>query len=359
MTVAHPPQHAPADTVSPAPPPGPGGAPATLSAATDRRRFTPVGLLERWALLGLLVAVALFFSVYSKSSSVFPTSANVGVITGNQAVVAVVAIAALFPLIGGHFDFSVGATSAFTSVLCAAMMSRHGLSLGAAIAVAVVVGAVIGLVNGLLIAYYRTNAFITTLGAATLLGGLISWYSNDQSITTGISKDLTNFGSLSWFDLPRLVFLVVVLAILAWYVLAQTPYGRALYAIGSNPRAAKLVGLPTQRYVLVAFVISGTLAGVAGVLTTARTGGSTTDTGTTVLFGALAAVFLGLTAVTPGRFNVIGTMIGVLFVATSVSGLTLAGASDWVQPVFNGGALLVAVVLSTYLTRRRRGTDAP
>ena len=179
-----------------------------------------------------------------------------------------------------------------------------------------------------------------------------------KGVWSGISPALTDFGSLTWFGLPRLVYLVIVLGALGWYVLVQTPYGRSLYAIGSNPRAARLVGIKVQREVFLAFVVSGTLAGVAGVLTTARTGGSTTDTGTTVLFGALAAVFLGLTAVTPGRFNIVGTMIGVLFVAASVSGLTLSGASDWVQPVFNGGALMVAVILSTYLNRRRRGVDA-
>ncbi len=316
------------------------------------------GFFERWALLGLLIVIVVFFSLYSASSAVFPTAANIGVLTGNQAVVALVAVAALFPLVGGHFDFSVGATSAFTSVLCAGLMSRHSVPLVVAIAISVGVGAVIGAINGALIAIYRANAFIITLGGATLLGGLISWYSDNQSISTGISPALTDFGSLTWFGLPRLVYLVIVLAALGWYVLVQTPYGRSLYAIGSNPRAARLVGIKVQREVFLAFVVSGTLAGVAGVLTTARTGGSTTDTGTTVLFGALAAVFLGLTAVTPGRFNIVGTMIGVLFVAASVSGLTLSGASDWVQPVFNGGALMVAVILSTYLNRRRRGVDA-
>jgi ribose transport system permease protein len=139
----------------------------------------------------------------------------------------------------------------------------------------------------------------------------------------------------------------------AWYVLAQTPYGRCLYAIGSNPRAARLVGIPVRRYVLLAFAAAGALAGLAGVLQTARTGGATADPGTSLLFPALAAAFLGATAIRPGQFNVVGTVIGVLFVAVSVSGLTLAGASDWVNPVFNGAALLVAVVLSSLLGRQR------
>jgi ribose/xylose/arabinose/galactoside ABC-type transport system permease subunit len=148
---------------------------------------------------------------------------------------------------------------------------------------------------------------------------------------------------------------VVVATAVAWFLLTHTPYGRGLYAIGSNPRSARLVGLGVERIVIIAFVIAGGLSGVVGVLQLARAGSATADAGTNLLFPALAAAFLGATAVRPGFFNVMGTIIGVLFVAVSVSGLTLSGAAAWVSPVFNGAALLVAVGLSTYLGRRRGG----
>ncbi|MFF4504098.1 ABC transporter permease [Streptomyces sp. NPDC001401] len=126
--------------------------------------------------------------------------------------------------------------------------------------------------------------------------------------------------------LPRVMSVVVVLGALMWYLLGHSPYGRALYAMGSNPRAANLVGIRVRRNLLLTFVIAGALAGIAGVLQTARVGGATADSGTSLLFPALAAVFLGATAIEPGRFNVLGTMIGVVFVSETVSGLTLAGA---------------------------------
>ena len=140
----------------------------------------------------------------------------------------------------------------------------------------------------------------------------------------------------------------------AWYFFTHTPYGRSLYAIGSNATAAKLVGLPVRKNVWWSFVVAGSIAGVAGVLQLARTGSGTASDGNSLLFPALAAVFLGATAIRPGFFNVIGTLIGAIFVSISVSGLTLSGASGWASNVFNGVALLAAVGLSTYLGRRQR-----
>ncbi len=133
----------------------------------------------------------------------------------------------------------------------------------------------------------------------------------------------------------------------------HTPYGRSLYAIGANPRSAQLVGIRVNKYVLISFMLAGLISAITGILQLARFGSATADTGNSLLFPALAAAFLGATSVRPGFFNVVGTMIGLLFVAVSVSGLTLAGAQAWVSPVFNGAALLAAVGLSTYLGRKR------
>jgi ribose transport system permease protein len=215
-------------------------------------------------------------------------------------------------------------------------------------------GAVVGLVNGVAVTGFGMNPFVTTLGVATLLGGGILWYTDGQTIFQGISPDLRIFGSSTVAGLPQVTAVVAVVALLAWYLLTHTPYGRSLYAIGSNPVSARLVGLRVGRNVLLAFVISGTIAGAAGVLQLSRTGSATADSGTALLFPALAAVFLGATAIRPGFFNVVGTVIGALFVSFSVSGLTISGADTWVSPVFNGVALLVAVGLSTWLGARRR-----
>jgi ribose/xylose/arabinose/galactoside ABC-type transport system permease subunit len=320
-------------------------------ARPDRTRLKD--LAERNALLALLIAVVVFFGVYPGSADVFLTAENFSVLLGNQAVVALLALAVILPLVSNYFDFSLGAVAAASTVLCAGLMARHDTPLWLAVTLGVLLGAAIGYVNGLLVTRFRLSAFVTTLGMATLLGGIIQWYTGGQTIVAGISDDLIGFGSGTWLGVPRVVYVVVLVAVVLWYVLVHTPYGRTLYAVGANPRSAKLVGIPADRNVHLSFVLAGLIAGVVGVLQLARAGAATADTGTSLLFPALAAAFLGATAVRPGFFNVPGTMIGVLLVSVSVSGLTLAGASAWVSPVFNGAALLIAVGLATWLGRHR------
>lgn len=309
---------------------------------------------ERLGLPMLLALIIVFFSVFPASSRAFFSVANLTVVLANQSVIVIVAVALMFPLIAGHFDFSVGAMTVLAAVVCAGSNVRLGLPLAVSILLAVVVGLTIGVLNGILVARFGLNSFVSTLGAATLIGGLVQWYTGGQAII-GIDAALLQFGSRQWFGVPRVLFVVVIVGVVAWYILGHTPFGRALYAIGSNARSADLVGLPRMRYTLFAFAMSGLLAGIAGVVLTARTGGANPDAGTYLIFPALAAVFLGATAIIPGRFNVVGTVIGVLFVAVSVSGLTLAGAQNWVDAVFNGAALIVAVFVSSILRRRRSG----
>jgi ribose transport system permease protein len=326
-----------------------------MSQAAITARRTPVAEWgERLGLPILLAVIVVFFSVFPASSRAFFSVANLTVVLANQSVIMLVAIALMFPLIAGHFDFSVGAMTVLAAVVCAGANVRLGLPLAVSILLAIAVGLLIGLVNGILVARFGLNSFVSTLGAATLIGGLVQWYTGGQAII-GIDAVLLQFGSRQWFGVPRVLFVVVIVAVVAWYVLGHTPFGRALYAIGSNARSADLVGLPRTRYTVLAFATSGLLAGIAGVALTARTGGANPDAGTYLIFPALAAVFLGATAIIPGRFNVLGTVIGVLFVAVSVSGLTLAGAQNWVDAVFNGAALIIAVFVSSILRKRRSG----
>jgi len=323
------------------------------AAVPDQRRGRLRGLAERHALLVLLIAVTVFFSVYPESRDRFFTSENASVLLGNQSTIALLALGAILPLVCGYFDFSLGAIAATSGVITAGLMSFHDLPLGLAILAGVGIGTGVGFINGLLVTRFGLNAFVTTLGMATLLGGLIQWYTGGQTILAGLDPRLAEFGSTKFLGIPQVVYVVLVAALVLYYVLAQTPFGRGLYAIGANPRSAALVGIRVRRSSWTAFVLAGGIAGIVGVMALARTGSATAGSGNELLFPALAAVFLGATSVRPGFFNVVGTIIGVLLVSVSVSGLTLSGASSWASPVFNGAALLVAVGVSHYLGRSR------
>jgi ribose transport system permease protein len=331
--------------------------PAAAGTENDRardRRDRALELVERYALVAVFVGVMVFFSVWGKTADTFATSANIRNVLGSQAVVAILALAIMFPLVCGEFDFSVGPVAGISQVLTAGFMARLGVPLVLAIVVGIGVGALVGILNGVTIGRIGVNSLIVTLGISTVLSGIVTWYTNSQSIITGISTDLIDLGSGDWLGVPRTVYVLAVVSLLVYYLLEHTPFGRHLYAIGSNRRAARLVGLPVERLVLLAFVLSATFAGLAGVLLVARNGSASPQVGTVGdSLQALAAAFLGATTIKPGRFNVLGTLVAIFLLAFTVTGLSLAGVAGWINDVFNGAALFLAVLISTVVGRRR------
>lgn len=312
----------------------------------------PVVLAERYALVVLLLALILFFGLYGPTGDTFGSMANMRSVLGNQSVVAVASLAATVPLIGGQFDVSIGAVVGMSSIIAASAL-EHGWPLMAAIALAVGLSGLIGLINGVLVAYVGVNSFIITLAAGTLIGGVISLYTDNRIIVSGIPTSLTDFGSANVLGLPWVTWIVLLIAAVLAFVIGWTVHGRRLTSVGASPAAARLVGIRVPSVVASSFVISSMLAGVAGVVLLSRTGTGNPQIGSGYTLAALSAAFLGATALKPGQFNVLGTLLGVLFVAVSVNGLTLAGAKSWVDPIFNGAALMIAVALSTVLGRMR------
>lgn len=326
---------------------------APPAARQGRARNLALTALERFGLPILLIAVVLFFSV--TQSATFPTLANVQSILSTQSVLAILAIAAVIPFVAGQFDLSLPSTLGLTQIIAAKMMA-DGHSLTISVIAAVALGAGIGLVNGLVISRLGVNSIITTLGTASLVQGFTTYRSKGSTIATGQSKTLLNLGSKNWLDVPRIAFLVVVVAAIVGYILTQTPIGRSLEAIGTNRQAAKLVGLAEGRLTVFAFVLAGAIAGVAGVAQIASSGSASPTFGPSLLLPLLTAVFLGATTIRPGRYSVTGTLLAVVFLAASLSGLALAGAPDYVEPMYDGAALILAVAISTVVKRRRAGS---
>jgi len=318
------------------------------------RRLSWLDVGERFGLLVLLVAIVILCSV--KYPDTFATTANWQIIASSQSVNLVIALALMVPLLSNNFDLSVGSTAALSSMVAAGLMARDGLNLAEALVAVFVMGLLIGAVNGILVTRLGLNGLIATLGSATLLDGLQSWYSHNQSISSGFSQKLVNFGTDTLWKVPRLTVLALILALITAYVITQTPFGRRLVAIGSSSPAARLVGVRVDRLVLASYIVSGGLASVAGVMLLSEQGSATPGTtGIGVLLPALAAVYLGASTWTPGQFNVVGTILGLVLVAVTVSGLTLAGSASWVSGVCNGAALIIAVGASAAFRRKRRG----
>jgi ribose transport system permease protein len=323
-----------------------------VSAGGGPPRRGPLHLLERYALLIALVGVLVTFAVLPSTRETFLTEANMRFVLNNQAMPVLVALAVMIPLVCNEFDLSVGSVAALSSVVTAASMTRFDLPWPAAVLLAVLVGAGVGLFNGVLVARGGISSLVTTLGVSSIIIGGLVWYTGGESVLGRLPDRFLDLGTWPW---PLVIFVVVTAAL--WYLLEQTPFGRRLYAVGSNREAARLVGIDVKTKVMLTFVCSSTLAGLAGVVAVARNSGANPTVGPALLLPALAAAFLGATAFRRG-FNVLGTVIGVLLVAFTVSGFTLAGIEPWVKDVINGALLLVAVAAVAALRRSQAARAA-
>lgn len=318
----------------------------------SRRRKTARQYLEAYAFLGLLVIAALFFSLWSETGETFPSEANIRTLVSANAVVAIVALAALVPLVCYEFDLSVGAIAGLSSIFVASALA-NGSPVVLAILLGIGLGILVGLINALLITKVGVNAVITTLGMAIILAGVINQKSGGLAVTGDIPLSFSEFGSSTWFGIPKIAYILAVIALGVYYLLNHTPYGRYLYAFGSNREAAKLVGIRTRLTLGLTFVISGALAGAAGVLQVARAGSADPKVGESFTLPALAAAFLSAAAMRPGRYNVAGTLVAIFFLAVLNSGLNLAGSPQYVNNYVNGAALIVGVALAVRLGRRQ------
>ena len=307
---------------------------------------------EAYALLALTFLLALFFAVLPATRDVFATTGNFQVTAAAQAVVVIIAVAALIPLVCEEFDLSVGANAGMTSIFCASALAA-GWTPVAAVVLAVAIGGVVGLINGLLITVAHVTSFVTTLGTAAILAGIVQWKSGGESIVAGIPEVVTDVGTGRIFGIPNSAYIALVVAALVYYCLRQTPFGRYLYAIGANRKAAELVGLRVNRLVLSTFVMSGLICGLAGALQIAVSGTGSPRVGEGFTLPALAAAFLSVAAIRPGRYNVWGAVVAIAFLAVLNSGLNLAGASNYVNNFANGLALILGVAMSAWLGRRR------
>jgi ribose transport system permease protein len=309
-------------------------------------------IAERYALLGAWVLVFVLFAVLRPDT--FLTSANFESILSSQAVLVVLALGLLVPLTAGDYDLSIAANLTIASMIVAVLNVDHGVAIGVSMAAAIAAGVLIGAFNGALIVGLGLDSFIVTLGTSTLLQGLTYWISSSRTIS-GVSQGLVDavIGH-RLLCVPLEFYYGLALCLVFWYAFEHLPLGRRLLFVGRGRSVARLSGLDVGRLRFSAFVVSGAVSAIAGVMYAGTTGAADPTSGMSLLLPAFAAAFLGATSITPGRFNAWGTFIAVYFLATGITGLQLLGAQSFVQQLFYGGALIVAVALSQ-LMRGRRG----
>ncbi len=305
---------------------------------------------ERFALLGVWVVLIIFFVIAVPNT--FPTTANLSNMLGSQAVLLILTLGLIIPLRAGDYDLSVASVFSLSAVTVASLNVNLGVPVGWAALIAVVMGFGVGALNGWIVTKFNIDPFIVTLGVGTVVLGLAYPVSNSRTIS-GVDPTLSDIMLTKPFlGIPLDFYYAVVLCAIVAYVFSKTAFGQRLLFIGQNSSVARLNGVPVSRLRRFALICSATIAAVAGVVYVGTTGSADAGSGAGFLLPAFAAAFLGSTTLSVGRFNPWGTLIAVYFLVTGITGLQLMGAQQYVQQLFYGGALVIAVILSKIVRAR-------
>jgi ribose transport system permease protein len=299
--------------------------------------------LDRYS--GLIVLAGLIVGFGLWIPDLFLTGTNFRAIAGDEAITALLALALVVTLSGGVFDLSIAGTMGLAAVTVMKLLSM-GASPVLAIAAAIGVACVVGGTNGFVVTRLHVDSFIATLGMGSITAAATYWVSGGKQLLEGIPPSFLRIARQEILGISVPVYYLLVAAGILWFILERRPEGRRLYAVGGNPVAARLAGIRVERTIVLAFIVGSAIAGFTGVLLASRLGTASPDIGLPYLLPAFTAAFLGATQVHPGRFNPFGTLIAVYLLAVGVKGLQLAGSPSYINDLFNGLALIVAVALA-------------
>ncbi len=318
-----------------------------LSLPQKLLRFLPV-----YGLVILTFSLIFLFSILLPDT--FPTLLNVRAIISDKAIIALLSLSAMIPMVAGRIDLTVGYGIVLWHVLAISLQTVLGLPWIASVFIVISLGVFVGFLNGLLVEVAKIDSFIATLGTGTVLYALALWHTGGRQVVGVLPQGFYDLSGTFFLGLPITGFYVLAITLMLWLILDYLPTGRYLYAIGANPRSAQLNGIPTRKYIIGAFISSGALTAIAGVLLASKLRIGQASVGLEYLLPALVGAFLGSTTIKPGRVNVWGTIIGVTILAVGISGIQQFGGSFWVEPMFNGVTLLVAIGIAGYAQRRKK-----
>jgi ribose transport system permease protein len=318
---------------------------------SERKRSA--SFFERYGGVVLLTAMIVLFAITLPGK--FLTYDNLIGVVSNQTIGGIVALGLLLPLAAGVFDISIGGVMTLAVVVVTWLFQTTGgdMPIPLAILITLLAGLAAGGVNATLVVVAKVDPFIATIGTSSVFLGLSEVIANGETIAKNIPHSFTTIGRTEVFEVPITTVYLAVLALIVWYLLDHTPFGRNLYATGAGREAARLSGVPTRKVIFITFLASALFATIAGVVYAARLGSGPPNSGASFLLPAYASAFLGSTMIKPGRFNVPGLIVALFIVAVGINGLQLYGIPFWVVDTYQGLVLIVAVVLARTKTSRK------
>ena len=291
---------------------------------------------------GLLVALILELIIFASLSPYFFSSTNFSNIGRAMVIIGIGSIGATIVIISGGFDLSVGSVMAASGML-AAFVINQGQSNLVGVVLALMLGCVIGLLNGFVIGYLRINPLIATLAMLSIVRGLAYIISGGDAVIVSNSSFLA-IGTDSLFGVPITVWIFVTLFLSVGFLMPRTHFGRYVYAIGSNSRAARLAGIFVNRWTLVFYAFSGTTAALAGYVTVARTGQAEPSANIGAELDMITAVILGGASLSGGKGRLVGTFLAIVVLAILANGLILIGVPSYWQLPVKGCVLMGAII---------------
>lgn len=312
-------------------------------------------LLYKW---GMLLTVVLLIGLFGLASDNFLNLANIVNILRSIAIVTVIGIAVSVSLSVGGFDLSVGSIASLANVIVVSLFVWYGFDTTSAILLTLVLCLGIGLLNALLITVLKIPDMLATLGSLFIIQGIAMTWSRGGSITENMVLPDGNiaegmiapsFSQLG--QVPTIVIIMLVITVIAQLVLSLTRHGRRLYAIGSNAEAARLSGIPINRYRTAAYLISALLAGIGGILLASRIGSAQVNAGSSYLMDAVAAAWIGFSLGGSGKPNALGTLVGAIILGVLQNGLVMISVPYYAMDIIKGLVLVIALAM-TYMQRR-------
>jgi ribose transport system permease protein len=320
-----------------------------LAALSRRQAF--LRILPIYGLPILTIILAVTFSILLPDS--FPTAINVRSILSDKGIIALLSLGAMLPMMAGRIDLTIGFGIVMWHILAISLQVWYHFPWPLAMLVVILCGGLAGLINGFLVEVAQIDAFIATLGTGTILYALALWHTDGRQVMGHLPSGFIDLNGMSIFDIPMPAIYVLILATALWLITERLPMGRHIYAIGANEKAAALNGIPVKAYVIGVFVASGLVAGFTGCILASKLQIGQANVGLDYLLPALVGAFLGSTTIKPGRVNVWGTLCGVLILAVGISGIQQLGGAFFVEPMFNGTTLVIAIALAGFAQRRR------
>ncbi|TCC50331.1 ABC transporter permease [Kribbella pittospori] len=324
------------------------------SVLSSRERAFKTLLHSRELSIFMVLLLVIVVATIKSPSFVFSSSGWRDLLL-TPAIMLLLAVGQTVVIITRNVDLSVGSVLGLTAYLTGRLFIDHpGISMIAVFALAVVAGACLGLVNGVLVGYGRVPALVITLGTLYIYRGIVlTWAGSSLISASEMPAAFLKLGTEQILTIPVLFMLAVLIVIVVGYYLQTARSGRELYAVGSDPDAAVLYGLPVRRRVIGAFILSGALAGLAGVVYAARYGTVSSDAGTGIELQAVAAAVIGGVAIFGGSGTVWGAAIGAVLLVTINRALPMVGISDFWQQALVGALIIAAIVLDRVLSARQ------